>query len=157
MAATTIVGGAARAPSAARRVAAIRIAIAAAVVVLWEAASASGLFYRDVIPSLIAIGRALGILAVNPDFYRHLAVSLAVVSSLTDRAIPAKIAVFGEIGLAGEVRPAPRGQERLKEIAKLGFGKAIVPRANLPKGRIENLEVIAVDRIDQAVARLREL
>jgi len=86
-----------------------------------------------------------------------LAVSLAIVSSLTDRAIPGKLAVFGEIGLAGEVRPAPRGQERLKEIAKLGFEKAIVPRANLPKGRFEGLEIVAVDRIDQAVAKLREL
>jgi len=86
-----------------------------------------------------------------------LAVSLAVVSSLTDKPIPEKIAVFGEIGLAGEVRPAPRGQDRLKEIAKLGFEKAIVPRANAPKGRIEKLEIIPVERIDQAVAKLREL
>ena len=59
-----------------------------------------------------------------------LAVSLAVVSSLTDRPIPGRVAVFGEIGLAGEVRPAPRGQERLKEAAKLGFERAIVPKAN---------------------------
>ena len=78
-------------------------------------------------------------------------------SSLTDKPISPKVAVFGEIGLAGEVRPAPRGQDRLKEIAKLGFEKAIVPRANLPKGRIEPLDIIAVDRIDQAVAKLREL
>ena len=76
MAATTVVSGAVRARSPARRVAAIRIAIAAVVVVLWEASSASGLFYRDVIPSLLTIGRALGVLMVNPDFYRHLAVSL---------------------------------------------------------------------------------
>jgi ABC-type nitrate/sulfonate/bicarbonate transport system permease component len=79
MAATTVVSGAARAPSASRRVTAIRAAIAVVVVVLWEAASASGLFYRDIIPSLIAIGRALGVLVVNPDFYRQLAVSLAEV------------------------------------------------------------------------------
>jgi DNA repair protein RadA/Sms len=86
-----------------------------------------------------------------------LAVSLAVVSSMTDRPIPAKVAVFGEIGLAGEVRPAPRGQERLKEAAKLGFEKAIVPRANQPKGRAAGLEVIAVDRVDQAVQALKDL
>ncbi len=86
-----------------------------------------------------------------------LAVCLAIVSSLTDRPIPEKVAVFGEIGLAGEVRPAPRGQERLKEMAKLGFEKAIVPRANLPKGRIEKLDIIPVDRIDQAVSKLRDL
>jgi DNA repair protein RadA/Sms len=86
-----------------------------------------------------------------------LAVCLAVVSSLTDRSIPARVAVFGEIGLAGEVRPAPRGQERLREIAKLGFEKAIVPRANQPKARIAGLETLAVERVDQAVQLLREL
>jgi DNA repair protein RadA/Sms len=86
-----------------------------------------------------------------------LAVCLAIVSSLTDRAIDAKTIVFGEVGLAGEVRPAPRGQDRLKEAAKLGFEKAIVPRANQPKARIGALEVIAVERVDQAVAALRSL
>jgi DNA repair protein RadA/Sms len=86
-----------------------------------------------------------------------LAVSLAVVSSLTDRAIPDKVLAFGEIGLAGEVRPAPRGQERLREAAKLGFKKAIVPKANQPKARIDGLEVLAVERVDQAVQLLRNL
>jgi DNA repair protein RadA/Sms len=86
-----------------------------------------------------------------------LAVSLAVVSSLTDRAIPEKVVVFGEVGLAGEVRPAPRGQERLREAAKLGFEKAIVPKANQPKGKIAGLEVISVERVDQAVQVLRNL
>ncbi len=86
-----------------------------------------------------------------------LAVSLAVVSSLTDRPIPGKLVVFGEIGLAGEVRPAPRGQDRLKEAAKLGFERAIVPKANAPKGKISGLEVSVVERIDEAVAQLRNL
>jgi DNA repair protein RadA/Sms len=86
-----------------------------------------------------------------------LAVCLAVVSSLTDKAIPSKVAAFGEIGLAGEVRPATRGQERLKEAAKLGFEKAIVPKANAPKAKIAGLEVLAVERIDQAVRLLRDL
>jgi len=86
-----------------------------------------------------------------------LAVCLAVVSSLSDRPIPAKVAVFGEIGLAGEVRPAPRGQERLREAAKLGFEKAIVPRANQPKTKIPGLEVLPVERVDQAVQLLRNL
>jgi DNA repair protein RadA/Sms len=86
-----------------------------------------------------------------------LAVCLAVVSSLTERAIPGKVVVFGEVGLAGEVRPAPQGQERLKEAAKLGFEKAVVPRANQPKGKISGLEVISVDRVDQAVQSLRNL
>ncbi|MCD6044022.1 MAG: repair protein RadA, partial [Burkholderiales bacterium] len=86
-----------------------------------------------------------------------LAVCLAVVSSLSDRAIPAKVLAFGEIGLAGEIRPATRGQERLREAAKLGFDKAIVPKANLPKGKIAGLETLAVERIDQAVRLLRDL
>jgi DNA repair protein RadA/Sms len=86
-----------------------------------------------------------------------LAVCLAVVSSLSDRPIPAKVAVFGEIGLAGEVRPAPRGQERVREAAKLGFDKAIVPRANQPKSKIPGLEVLPVERLDQAVQLLRNL
>ena len=86
-----------------------------------------------------------------------LAVMLAIVSSLTDRPIPGKVIAFGEVGLAGEVRPAPRGQDRLKEAAKLGFTRAIVPKANLPKSGIAGLEVIAVERVDEAVAKLREL
>jgi DNA repair protein RadA/Sms len=86
-----------------------------------------------------------------------LAVCLAVVSSLTDKPIAAKVAAFGEIGLAGEVRPAVRGQERLKEAAKLGFERAIVPKANAPKAKINGLEVLAVERIDQAVRLLRDL
>ncbi|HEX5477900.1 MAG TPA: DNA repair protein RadA [Burkholderiales bacterium] len=86
-----------------------------------------------------------------------LAVCLAVVSSLSDRPIASQVAVFGEIGLAGEVRPAPRGQDRLKEIAKLGFAKALIPRANLPKAKIAGLETIVVERIDQAVQALRDL
>ena len=86
-----------------------------------------------------------------------LAVCLATVSSFTDRPIPAKVLAFGEIGLAGEVRPASRGQERLREAAKLGFEKAIVPKANQPKAKIAGLETIAVERIDQAVRVLREL
>ena len=86
-----------------------------------------------------------------------LAVSLAIVSSLTDKAIKEKVAVFGEVGLADEVRPAPRGQDRLREAAKLGFEKAIIPAANAPKGKIPNLEIIPVQRIDQAVQVLRQL
>ena len=86
-----------------------------------------------------------------------LAAALAIVSSLTDRPIPGKLLAFGEVGLAGEVRPAPRGQDRLKEAAKLGFERAIVPKANAPKGRIAGLEVIVVERVDQAVRLLRDL
>ena len=86
-----------------------------------------------------------------------LAVTLAIVSSLSDRPIAEKLAVFGEIGLAGEVRPAPRGQERLREAAKLGFTRMILPRANQPKAKISGLEVLPVERVDQAVQLLRNL
>ena len=80
-----------------------------------------------------------------------LAVVLAVASSLKGKALPRGLAVFGEVGLAGEIRPAPRGQERLREAAKLGFSRALVPKANLPKKPIEGLPVIGVDRIDEAL------
>ena len=84
-----------------------------------------------------------------------LAVVLAILSSLKNRPLDRGIAVFGEIGLTGEIRPSPRGQERLREAAKLGFARAIVPRANAPKRPIEGLEVIAVERIDEAIEATR--
>jgi DNA repair protein RadA/Sms len=84
-----------------------------------------------------------------------LAVLLAIVSSFKNRPLPAKHVVFGEVGLAGEVRPVQRGQERLKEAAKLGFTHAIVPKANKPKHKIDGMEVIAVDRVEQAVEYCR--
>jgi DNA repair protein RadA/Sms len=86
-----------------------------------------------------------------------LAVSLAIVSSLTGRALPKRLVAFGEIGLAGEIRPAPRGQERLREAAKLGFEVALIPGANAPKQAIPGMRIIAVDRIEQALTELREL
>ncbi|MGB7650444.1 MAG: DNA repair protein RadA [Gallionella sp.] len=84
-----------------------------------------------------------------------LAVILAMVSSLRNRPLPEKLVVFGEVGLAGEVRPVQRGQERLREAAKLGFTHAIIPKANAPKHPIEGMEIIAVDRVEQAVERFR--
>ncbi|AUM00026.1 MAG TPA: DNA repair protein RadA [Pseudothauera hydrothermalis] len=86
-----------------------------------------------------------------------LAVLLAIVSSLRNRPLPRELAVFGEVGLAGEIRPAPRGQERLKEAAKLGFSAAIVPKANAPRQSIAGMRVMAVERIEQALDTLREL
>jgi DNA repair protein RadA/Sms len=83
-----------------------------------------------------------------------LAVLLAVVSSLRNRPLPEKLVVFGEVGLAGEVRPAPRGQERLREAAKLGFRRALIPRANAPRQPIAGLEIIPVERLADAVERL---
>ncbi|MEZ5741094.1 MAG: DNA repair protein RadA [Burkholderiaceae bacterium] len=82
-----------------------------------------------------------------------LAVLLAIVSSLKNRPLPRGLAIFGEVGLAGEIRPAPRGQERLREAAKLGFGRAVVPRANAPRKPIEGLRIAAVDHIDEALAQ----
>lgn len=80
-----------------------------------------------------------------------LAMLLAIVSSLKDRPLPEKLVVFGEVGLAGEVRPVQRGQERLREAAKLGFTHAIVPRANRPRQPIEGMTVTAVERLADAV------
>ena len=84
-----------------------------------------------------------------------LAVLLAIVSSLKGKPLPKGLVVFGEVGLAGEIRPAPRGQERLKEAAKLGFTQALIPKANAPRQPIPGLEVIAVDRAAEALARFR--
>jgi DNA repair protein RadA/Sms len=87
-----------------------------------------------------------------------LAVMLAIQSSLRGRPLPRGFIAFGEVGLAGEVRPAPRGQERLREAAKLGFGIAVVPKANAPKKALfEGLEIHAVDRIEQAMDIVRGL
>ncbi|NCT83354.1 MAG: DNA repair protein RadA [Comamonadaceae bacterium] len=86
-----------------------------------------------------------------------LAVLLAIQSSLRGKALPRGFIAFGEVGLAGEVRPAPRGQERLKEAAKLGFSVAVVPKANAPKKAVEGLTIHAVERVEQAIEVLRGL
>ena len=86
-----------------------------------------------------------------------LAVLLAIQSSLRGKPLPRGFIAFGEVGLAGEVRPAPRGQERLKEAAKLGFSVAVVPKANAPKKAIDGLTVHAVERIEDAIEVLRAL
>jgi DNA repair protein RadA/Sms len=86
-----------------------------------------------------------------------LAVVLAIQSSLRNRALPRGFVAFGEIGLAGEVRPAPRGQERLREAAKLGFEVALVPKANAPKKAPEGLQIHAVERVEQALDIVRGL
>jgi DNA repair protein RadA/Sms len=93
-----------------------------------------------------------------------LAVMLAITSSLRGKALPKGFIAFGEVGLAGEVRPAPRGQERLKEAAKLGFSVAVVPKANAPKkndkatkSQFEGLTIHGVDRIEEAMELARSL
>jgi DNA repair protein RadA/Sms len=83
-----------------------------------------------------------------------LALLLAIVSSFKDRSLPKDLVVFGEVGLAGEIRPVPGGQERLQEAAKHGFTRAIIPKANAPKRKINGLEVVGVTKIDQALDAL---
>ena len=84
-----------------------------------------------------------------------LAILLAVHSSLTGRPLPAKTLVFGEVGLAGEIRPVQRGQERIREAAKLGFEQVLIPNLNKPKQGIDGAKIIGVDRVDEALAFLR--
>jgi DNA repair protein RadA/Sms len=91
-----------------------------------------------------------------------LAVMLSITSSLRGKALPKGFIAFGEVGLAGEVRPAPRGQERLKEAAKLGFSVAVVPKANAPKASdkalmtaLSGMTIHAVERIEDALEVVR--
>jgi len=83
-----------------------------------------------------------------------LAVLLSIHSSLRNKALKKGLVVFGEVGLTGEIRPSPRGQERLKEAAKLGFSCALIPRANAPRRPIDGLQVMAVERIEEAIERV---
>ncbi|HQX89944.1 MAG TPA: magnesium chelatase domain-containing protein, partial [Moraxellaceae bacterium] len=80
-----------------------------------------------------------------------LALLLAVTSSLRGQALPNDLVAFGEVGLSGEIRPVTNGQERLKEAAKHGFKRAIVPKGNVPKQAIEGLEVVGVGRLHEAL------
>ena len=83
-----------------------------------------------------------------------LALLLAIVSSYRDRVLPRDMVVFGEVGLSGEIRPVPSGQERLSEAAKHGFKRAIVPKGNAPKGEIPGMQVIAVAKLSEALDAL---
>ena len=80
-----------------------------------------------------------------------LALLLAIVSSFQDKSLPKDLVVFGEVGLAGEIRPVPGGQERLLEAAKHGFTRAIVPKANVPKNKVDGIEIIGISKIAQAL------
>ena len=83
-----------------------------------------------------------------------LAVLMAIYSSFKNKPLGAKSLVFGEVGLAGEIRPVQRGQERLREAAKLGFTRAVIPVANKPRQAIDGIAIVAVERIDQALQQL---
>lgn len=80
-----------------------------------------------------------------------LALLLAIVSSFRDKALPRDLVCFGEVGLSGEIRPVPNGQERIREAAKHGFTRAIVPKANLPKKPIPGISVIGVGKLEEAL------
>ena len=126
---------------------------------------------RDRLAMLLAVlSRHAGVACADQDVFVNavggvrisepaadLAVMLAITSSLRGRPLPRGFIAFGEVGLAGEIRPAPRGQERLKEAAKLGFTTAIVPKANAPKRAIPGLSIHAVERVDEAMDTLRGL
>ena len=126
---------------------------------------------RDRLAMLLAVlHRHAGIACMDQDVFVNavggvrigepaadLAVLLAITSSLRGKPLPRGFFAFGEVGLAGEVRPAPRGQERLKEAAKLGFAVAVVPKANAPKKPIEGLTLHAVERVEEAIDVVRGL
>ena len=80
-----------------------------------------------------------------------LALLLAALSSFRDQPLPKELIVFGEVGLSGEIRPVPSGQERIKEAAKHGFTRAIVPKANMPRQEIPGMKIIGVDKLQQAL------
>lgn len=83
-----------------------------------------------------------------------LALLLAALSSFRNQPLPQDLIVFGEVGLSGEIRPVPSGQERIKEAAKHGFKRAIVPKGNMPRQPIEGMEVIGVEKLQQALERI---
>ncbi|MCH8499326.1 MAG: DNA repair protein RadA [Marinobacter sp.] len=86
-----------------------------------------------------------------------LALLAAIVSSFRDRALPQDLVIFGEVGLSGEIRPVPNGQERIHEAAKHGFRRAIVPKANAPRKPLENMKVVPVNKLSDALAALDDL
>jgi DNA repair protein RadA/Sms len=84
-----------------------------------------------------------------------LAVLMAVSSSLRNKPLPMNSLVFGEVGLTGEIRPVQRGQERIREAAKLGFRTVIIPNLNKPRQDVDGIEIISVERVSDALAFLR--
>lgn len=86
-----------------------------------------------------------------------LALVMALLSSFRDRALPKDAVIFGEMGLAGEIRPVPSGQERLNEAFKHGFKQAIVPYANMPKGGIPGMRIHAVKNLSEAIQAFDEM
>ncbi len=117
---------------------------------------------------LAVLHRHSGVAMYNQDVYVNvvggvrvsetaadLAVLLAALSSLRNRPLPSDMVVFGEVGLAGEIRPVQSGEQRLREALKHGFKRAIIPKANAPKSAIKGMEIIAVQRLSEALEALR--
>jgi len=113
---------------------------------------------------LAVLHRHAGVAMLDQDVYANavggvriaetaadLALLAACLSSLRDRPLPTGLAVFGEVGLAGEIRPVPNGEERLREAAKHGFTRAILPKANAPRQAIDNMEVQPVGRLAEVL------
>ncbi|TBW51019.1 DNA repair protein RadA [Marinobacter halodurans] len=86
-----------------------------------------------------------------------LAILAAIVSSFRDKALPQDLVIFGEVGLSGEIRPVPSGQERIYEAAKHGFTRAVVPKTNVPRKPMENMRVIPVTKLSEALDALLDL
>ena len=86
-----------------------------------------------------------------------LAMLLAVISSFRNQPLPSDLIVFGEVGLSGELRPVPNGQDRLSEAVKHGFHRAIIPKANKPKGAVKGLDIMAVPRLTDVLEQLSSL
>ena len=103
-----------------------------------------GMFDQDVFLNIVG-----GVRVSEPA--ADLAVLLAVLSSYRDIPLPRNLVIFGEIGLAGELRPVPNGQERLYEAVRHGFSQAIIPKSNAPKKSVQGLQIDAISRITEAI------
>ena len=126
-----------------------------------------GLEQNRLVMLLAVLHRHAGIVTYDQDIFINvvggvrigetgadLPILLAILSSLRNQPLPRDLVVFGEIGLAGEVRPIQGGAERLYEAAKHGFKQAIVPKANMPKQPIEGLKIIPVSRLSEIIDNL---
>ena len=127
-----------------------------------------GLDHNRLAMLLAVLHRHAGIVTYDQDVFANvvggvritetsadLAICLAVVSSLGNRTLANDMVVFGEVGLAGEIRPVPNGEERLREAMKHGFKRAIVPNGNKPKSKLGGMEIQGVGRLDEAIALIR--
>lgn len=128
---------------------------------------AVGLDHQRIAMLLAVLNRHGGIATFDQDVFANvvggvrvmetsadLALVAAIISSLRNRPLEQHTVIFGEIGLAGEIRPVPNGQERLKEAAKHGFKKAIVPYGNMPSKPIKGLQVNGVSRLEEVLGLL---